>query len=86
MRDLPDPRGRHHADAVRTAPAGRPRQDGRPTAEAARLVVDHCHLSGRVRGLVCNNCNGMIGLARDRPEILRAGADYLQGREPLIEE
>lgn len=44
-----------------------------------RLSVDHCHKTGRVRGLLCRLCNGrLLTAARDRPEILRAAADYLE--------
>ena len=57
---------------------GRPRLDGSPPAPSVRLVVDHCHRSRQVRGLLCNRCNTMIGQARERPEVLRAGADYLE--------
>ncbi|EJJ2366500.1 endonuclease VII domain-containing protein [Salmonella enterica] len=44
------------------------------------LCVDHCHQSGSVRGLLCNFCNAMLGHARDNPEILIKGADYLNER------
>ena len=29
------------------------------------LYVDHCHLSGKVRGIVCDECNKAIGFLRD---------------------
>lgn len=38
------------------------------------LAVDHCHKSGRVRGLLCSRCNTAIGLLKDsRLFIERAG-------------
>lgn len=44
-----------------------------------RLSVDHDHKSGLVRGLCCRRCNGrLLTAALDRPEILRAAADYLE--------
>ena len=43
-----------------------------------RLVVDHDHNTGVRRGLLCHLCNAMLGMARDRPETLRAGATYLE--------
>lgn len=43
-----------------------------------RLSVDHCHSSGRVRGLLCSNCNIGIGNLRDSVEILRSAIAYLE--------
>lgn len=43
------------------------------------LVVDHCHTSGEIRGLLCNNCNRAIGMLKDNPEVLRNAASYLEG-------
>jgi hypothetical protein len=40
--------------------------------------VDHCHDTGAVRGILCFNCNGMLGQARDRVDILLAGIRYLE--------
>jgi len=42
------------------------------------LSVDHDHITGKIRGLICNNCNLSIGNAGDSPDRLRAMADYLE--------
>lgn len=41
------------------------------------LVVDHCHGSMRIRGLLCSPCNSGIGHLREDPSILRAAIAYL---------
>lgn len=45
---------------------------------AVRLDVDHDHVTGHVRGLLCHPCNMMLGSARDRVEVLRAAILYLE--------
>ncbi|MGI5245453.1 endonuclease VII domain-containing protein [Dactylosporangium sp. CA-139066] len=43
-----------------------------------KLAVDHDHATNLVRGLLCTVCNsGVLAMAKDRAEILRAAADYL---------
>lgn len=42
------------------------------------LCVDHCHESLLARGLLCKQCNRMLGQVSDDPAILRAAADYLE--------
>jgi hypothetical protein len=41
------------------------------------LHVDHCHKTGKVRKLLCANCNMMLGLVRDNPSILGNAIAYL---------
>jgi hypothetical protein len=40
--------------------------------------IDHCHKTGIVRGALCGHCNAMLGMARDVPEVLEKGAEYLR--------
>ena len=42
-----------------------------------RLSVDHCHKTGKVRGLLCGNCNTAIGLFKDNPIVLEKAIAYL---------
>ena len=41
------------------------------------LYVDHCHTTGRVRGLLCRDCNFLLGLAKDNKETLDKAIKYL---------
>lgn len=42
------------------------------------LYVDHCHETGKIRGLLCNSCNVMLGLAKDNLLILENAISYLK--------
>ena len=41
------------------------------------LVIDHCHASKRVRGLLCHACNTMLGASGDSISRLAKGIEYL---------
>jgi hypothetical protein len=44
-----------------------------------KLVPDHKHgVVPKPRGVLCSNCNLMLGLSKERPEVLRAAARYLE--------
>lgn len=45
------------------------------------LVVDHCHKTLEIRGLLCVSCNHALGNVRDNPETLLNLARYLNERE-----
>jgi hypothetical protein len=48
------------------------------TVKTRHLHLDHCHATERNRGLLCMNCNHMIGKANEDPAILRSAIEYLE--------
>lgn len=41
------------------------------------LVVDHNHITNKVRGLLCHSCNVGLGHFKENPLMLKAAMDYL---------
>ena len=51
-----------------------------------KLVVDHCHNTGIVRGLLCNDCNAAIGLLKETPEYFDNAKQYLEAYNSINKE
>lgn len=43
-----------------------------------RLSVDHCHKTGKIRGLLCHYCNTALGMFKDDTEIIEKALVYLR--------
>ena len=51
---------------------------GQRNGPGTRLHIDHCHESGRIRGLLCTKCNTALGLLDDDAGRAEAVAQYLR--------
>lgn len=59
---------------------------GRPPREDSSLHVDHDHLTGRVRGILCFCCNNALADLQDDPALLRKAASYVSTNSVEVEE
>ena len=55
------------------------RTDGKICA----LAIDHCHKSGKIRGLLCHSCNISIGGFKDNIGLLKSAIQYLQQHQHI---
>lgn len=46
--------------------------------EETPVVLDHCHTTGKVRGVLCNKCNQALGLMRDNEQFILGLVEYLK--------
>lgn len=54
-----------------------------PPDDNRKLSIDHCHETGKVRGLLCTRCNMGLGYFRDAPNVLESAIGYLARFEGL---
>lgn len=54
---------------------------GNMATQKVNAHIDHCHTSGVVRGLLCMQCNMMLGGAKDSVETLQNAIAYLRTLE-----
>lgn len=54
-----------------------PKASGYETVFVQHLYVDHDHETGKVRGLLCNNCNAAIAFLNDETKLLDSAKAYL---------
>ena len=57
-----------------------------PPENRPNLCVDHCHSTGRVRALLCSNCNSAIGHLRDNVPVILRAADYVFNHSLVAED
>ncbi len=48
-----------------------------------KLVIDHDHISGVVRGLLCSGCNTAMGQFQDNVDILTKAIEYIKGHSTV---
>lgn len=68
-------------EAMRLAQAGNCPGCAKPLDHAGTHHLDHCHTTGKVRGLLCKPCNLALGHVQDDPATLRRLAGYLEGQK-----
>ena len=55
-----------------------PRKVGKTSYISDTMAIDHCHKSGKIRGLLCHVCNTFLGAVKDDTRILKKMINYLE--------
>lgn len=50
----------------------------KPGPNRSRFVIDHCHDTGLIRGLLCPHCNFAIGWLKDNTHLMRMAIEYIE--------
>lgn len=64
-------------DRLSESQSGKCRICGRADSVSGRLHIDHDHQTGRIRGLLCGNCNVGIGVFGESVSLLKIAIEYL---------
>ncbi len=56
-------------------------QTSKPGGRWNQFVVDHCHETGRVRGILCSRCNRGLGALGDTPAVIEQALNYVKERD-----
>lgn len=67
----------HDAQNGLCAICGKPERAAGSNNKLRRLAVDHCHTTGKIRGLLCTSCNRGVGYLGDSVENLQSAINYL---------
>lgn len=62
---------------------GRTPQEANPGGRFVRLSLDHCHMTGGLRGFLCGPCNSGLGQLGDTAERVRVALGYLLKERPV---
>jgi Recombination endonuclease VII len=54
-----------------------------PGSRGESWHIDHDHVTGQVRGLLCQRCNLAIGMLGDNPDVIRAALRYVEGHRQM---
>lgn len=57
---------------------------GRSNYGGRKPAIDHDHITKKVRGLLCTQCNSALGMIANDPKIAQAMIDYLKRHESKI--
>jgi hypothetical protein len=42
-----------------------------------KKYIDHCHSTGMIRGILCNNCNTGLGMFKDSKDVIQKALNYI---------